>query len=241
MISTPSGRSVAVDGHGIIGESAGRRQIVEALVVEIAELAIDVARRPSRDRTERAPGALPSAEACLKTISLRAAISPRAAEWSCSNMRLQRLEQQGEIGLGKAGALGELGGDEAMGAIEPVGHDVLAAHGAVLGALVAVVARLALGLFFLVGRRHAGDGDFDAARSARPIGRRSICTGPRTWPQLMPVVITAPKVRTSKKLSHMKSRQLDRLGIVLRVELGLLLDLGVVRDASPCRPCGAAR
>ena len=29
-----------------------------------------------------------------------------------------------------------------------------------------------------------------------------ICTGPRTWPQLSPVVITAPKVRTSKKLAH---------------------------------------
>ena len=33
-----------------------------------------------------------------------------------------------------------------------------------------------------------------------------ICTGPRTWPQLTPVDITAPKVRTSKKLVHIHCR-----------------------------------
>ena len=32
---------------------------------------------------------------------------------------------------------------------------------------------------------------------------KHICMGPRTWPQLTPVVITAPKLRMSKKLSHM--------------------------------------
>ena len=35
----------------------------------------------------------------------------------------------------------------------------------------------------------------------------AICTGPRTWPALMAVPITAPKVRMSKKLAHMKSRR----------------------------------
>ena len=32
------------------------------------------------------------------------------------------------------------------------------------------------------------------------------CKGPRTCPQLMPVLMTAPKVRMSKKLSHIHSR-----------------------------------
>ena len=33
-----------------------------------------------------------------------------------------------------------------------------------------------------------------------------IWTGPLTWPQVMPVNMTAPKVRTSKKLAHIQSR-----------------------------------
>jgi hypothetical protein len=32
------------------------------------------------------------------------------------------------------------------------------------------------------------------------------CTGPRTWPQLTPVDMTAPKVRTSKKFWHIHCR-----------------------------------
>ena len=32
------------------------------------------------------------------------------------------------------------------------------------------------------------------------------CTGPRTWPQLTPVDMTAPKVRTSKKFWHIHWR-----------------------------------
>ncbi|MNL61046.1 hypothetical protein D3C87_1849190 [compost metagenome] len=49
--------------------------------------------------------------------------------------RCQRFEQQVEIVVRKAGPLGKFGRDEAMSDIEPVGHDVLAAHGAVVGAV----------------------------------------------------------------------------------------------------------
>jgi hypothetical protein len=35
------------------------------------------------------------------------------------------------------------------------------------------------------------------------------CTGPRTWPQLTPVDMTAPKVRTSKKFWHIQARALS--------------------------------
>ena len=52
----------------------------------------------------------------------------------------ERVEEQLEIGVGEAGPLGELGRDETMGAVEAIGHDVLAAHGAVVGAVGAVVA-----------------------------------------------------------------------------------------------------
>ena len=73
--------------------------------------------------------------------------------------RIQRLEEKFEIFLRKISALGKFGGDESVGAIEPVGHDMFAAHGAVVGAFVAVVAGLPIGLFLLIRGRHAGDGD----------------------------------------------------------------------------------
>ncbi len=65
----------------------------------------------------------------------------------------QRFPQQGEIILGKPGLVGQMGGDETVGAIETVGNGELPPHGA-------IVALLLLGLF--LGRHsHAGD------RSAR--------------------------------------------------------------------------
>ena len=73
--------------------------------------------------------------------------------------RLQGAPQQFQVGVGEPGLLGQLGGDEAVRAVQPVGHHVLAAHGAVLATLI-VAAFLALLLFAFGGRRHAGDGDF---------------------------------------------------------------------------------
>lgn len=35
---------------------------------------------------------------------------------------------------------------------------------------------------------------------------KAICRGPRTWPQLMRVVMTAPNVRTTKKQMNLVSR-----------------------------------
>ena len=85
-----------------------------------------------------------------------------------------------------------------MGAVEPIWHDMLTAHGAVLAPLVAFVALLALLLFVeLVAAMRVMEissgtiGSMERAKES--------CTGPRTWPQLMPVDITAPKLRTSKK------------------------------------------
>ena len=51
-----------------------------------------------------------------------------------------------------------------------------------------------------------------------------ICTGPRTWPQLTPVDMTAPKVRTSKKFWQIQARALSTLSAL---PLALLLALGV--------------
>ena len=77
----------------------------------------------------------------------------------------QGLEQQRQVRLGEAGALagvvGERGGDEAVGAVQAVGDDVLAAHGAVVAALFGGVVALGPGLLFrLVGGGHAGDRNF---------------------------------------------------------------------------------
>ena len=63
---------------------------------------------------------------------------------------LQRRPEQGEVVVRKAGPPRQMGTDEAMGAIEAIGHDMLAAHGADV-----VLARLFLG------RGHAGDRDFE--------------------------------------------------------------------------------
>ncbi len=51
-----------------------------------------------------------------------------------------------------------------------------------------------------------------------------ICTGPRTWPQLMPVDITAPKVRTSKKFWHIQARAwITSVALPLRFSLPAFL------------------
>ncbi len=74
--------------------------------------------------------------------------------------RTQALEQVSKIGFTKTGSLRKLGVDEHMGPVEPIWHDMLAAHGAVLRPLVALVTFLAIGLLLLVGGSHASDGDF---------------------------------------------------------------------------------
>ena len=72
----------------------------------------------------------------------------------------ERGEEKFEIVLAEAGPLGKLRGDETVGAVERIGHDMLASHGAVVGAVDAVVALGLLLLFGFVGGGHAGDGDF---------------------------------------------------------------------------------
>lgn len=56
-----------------------------------------------------------------------------------------------------------------------------------------------------------------------------IFTGPRTWPQLTPMDMTAPKVRTSKKFWQIQARALSTLSALpLRFFLPL---------APPTPPC----
>lgn len=69
----------------------------------------------------------------------------------------QGLEQQIEVGLGEAGALGKLGVDENVGAIEAVGHDMFATHGSVFGSLVVAGRLVARFLFGRISRCHARD------------------------------------------------------------------------------------
>jgi hypothetical protein len=102
-----------------------------------------------------------------------------------------------QIVLGKAGLFGQEGRHKAVRPVKAVGHGVLAAHGA-------VVAFLLFGFGF-GGDGHARDGmlrgDDGIDRT-----REGELHGPRTWPQLTPVDMTAPKVRTSKKLRHIQAR-----------------------------------
>src|SRR6266481_592351 len=80
----------------------------------------------------------------------------------------------GEIGPAKARSLRQLGVDEDVSAIEPIGHDVLSAHGAIFGPLVAVVALLTFGFFLLVGGRHARDRDFKRQNRFNRTGKRDL-------------------------------------------------------------------
>jgi hypothetical protein len=70
-----------------------------------------------------------------------------------------RTEQVGEITVSEAGSLRQFGVDEQMRAVEAIGHNVLATHGAILDPFVTLLTFLPLGLFLLVGRRHASDRD----------------------------------------------------------------------------------
>ena len=75
----------------------------------------------------RCAAALPSAFVSEDDHRVLALISPRAAEWSCSNM-LARSPRATQVSVREAGLLRELGRDEAVRAVETVGHDVLPAH-----------------------------------------------------------------------------------------------------------------
>jgi hypothetical protein len=113
---------------------------------------------------------------------------------------LQRLPEQFQVIFAKAGLLGEEGRHKAVGHVDAVGHGVLAAHGA-------VVALLLFGLGF-GGNGHAGDGvllgddGFDRAGKGQ-LHRAAHLTA------VVPVDMTAPKVRTSKKFWHIHLRALS--------------------------------
>jgi len=118
------------------------------------------------------------------------------------------LPQQHKISIGKAGAFGQIRGDETFHSIESVRDELLAAHRAqcVLRRLVfqkPSVVRYPSHLFFhtmfffvrlasdtrVIPKSIGNTGSIDRAKEN--------CTGPRTWPALAPVLITAPNVRTS--------------------------------------------
>jgi hypothetical protein len=140
--------------------------------------------------------------------------------------------------LAEARALRKFGVDKNMRAVEPVGHDVLAPHCAIIGTLVAiVVASPAFSFSFVAAMRVIviSSGNIGSAELAKVT-----CTGPRTCPALIPVLITAPKARTSKKLSHMNFvRALDSSSFCGFSLAGQTLP--VRRAPAPPSPCSHAR
>lgn len=108
----------------------------------------------------------------------------------------QGLEDEFEVVFAKARLLGQEGRDKAVGHVHAVGHGVFAAHGAVI-AVFGLIFSLVTAMRVME-CSSATMGSTERAKVSR--------TGPRTWPQLVPVDMTAPNVRTSKKFWHIHWR-----------------------------------
>ena len=222
-------QAFAVDRHAIIGEPARRRQVVESLVADgVNVLAADAV----------------DANALEQVVRLRVAERARVFEGdelACGHFAArrrsivlehvpERIPDKRKIVVREAGPFGELGGNEAMRAVEAVGHDVLAAHGAVLRPLVVAALDL-LGLFGLVGRRHSRDGDFerhdrlDGAREGE-LHRSS---------HLSAIDAGAHDRAEGANVEEIVAHELPKLAglfVVLRVER-------LVRHEPSCRPAGS--
>ena len=61
-----------------------------------------------------------------------------------------------KIGLSEPCAFRKLGRNKTVSAIEAVRYNMLAAHGTIVSPIVAIIAFLALLLFFFIGGSHAG-------------------------------------------------------------------------------------
>ncbi len=122
-----------------------------------------------------------------------------------------------------------------MGDIEPIGHDVLAAHGTVVGAGVAIVALNAFLLLGLVGGRHPGDRDFDWQDRFDRTGE-----GHLHRPFHLPAVYAGRHHRAeSSDVEEIGTHPIAQfLGflIALRIELGILLRLFVLPDGQISLP-----
>ena len=154
-------------------------------------------------------------------------LAPRGRAVMFEHIR-QRLEQQIQIGLGKPGPFRELGRDEAMRDIQPVGYDMLATHGAVVRADIAVLTFGAFLLFSLVGGSHAGNRDLDRQHRLDRTGE-----GHLHRPLDLPAIDAGRHDRAEgphvEEIRAHEIAQLQRLGIVAGVQLRVLHRLGIVR------------
>ena len=210
----------------VIAETARRRQIIELLRQRSRRRHRHCARTTMRSNKSCA-GARPSALSCLKAMSLRTAISPRAAERSCSNVFFSASHR-------KATSASE---NPVFSASLPTqnhardrGHRARYICGPSCGFRCAHRRRAFLPLFFLrlVGRGHSGDRYFQ--RDDRLDGMRE-----GQLHRASHLSAIDARAHHGSKFAHVEEigaheiSELVQLGVILWAELAIAFgDFGIV-------------
>ena len=153
-----AGQFGSVDRRDVVGVFAGLRRVTDAAIICITELAVYIA--TDADALEQGVSrGVAKGGSCSNTTSFRLAISPRAAEWSCSNMLASAVNSSSRSSSPKPVR------SASFAEMKPWrGRDRTArcatAHCAVVRAVDAVVALGLLLLFGFIGGGHARDGYF---------------------------------------------------------------------------------
>lgn len=128
-----------------------------------------------------------------------------------------------QIVRAEAGPFGELGVDEQMGTIEPVRYNVFAAHRSVLDAFIPN-SLLSVRLLLLVGRGHTRDRDFHRQNPFNRQGKGCLHRPPHLAGVDAGTHHGTEGTHVEEIFAH-EAGDLLRLSVILRVQLGILVDL----------------